>query len=306
MHRMLTLLAAVVTVLVTGEARADEVDPRIEQRIREAAPDKPYARPQAPRTLLVFTLTRGYRHDSIPTGVAALRILGEKTGAFTIVHSEDVRMFQASELAQFDAVCLLNTTGELFRAADLDRLDDEQRSAAELRESLLMEGLAGFVERGKGLVGIHAATDTFYEWRWYGEAIGGYFDGHPWHEEVTVRVEEPGHPLNACCTDGDFTITDEIYQFREPYSRDRLRVLWRLDTDKTDMRKEGIKRTDRDFAISWVRTQGRSRVFYCALGHRDEVYWNPKVLRHYLAGIQFALGDLEADTTPRPAGGGDK
>jgi hypothetical protein len=128
--------------------------------------------------------------------------------------------------------------------------------------------------------------------------MGGYFDGHPWNGTVTVKIDAPGQSINAAFAGKPFEIADEIYQFKEPYSRAKLRVLLSLDTAQTDMTRPGIKRTDGDFAVSWVRNYGLGRVFYCSLGHRDEIFWNPAVLRHYLAGVQFALGDLWSDATP--------
>jgi len=236
-----------------------------------------------PRKLLVFTLCKGFVHSSIPLGVKALEMMGSRTGAYTITQSDDPAVFQPERLAQFDAVCMLSTTGELF--------EDET-----LKQSLL-----NFVKSGKGLVGIHAATDCFYNWPAYGEMMGGYFDGHPWGSGDTVicKVDDPAHPIAAAFKARSFTIQDEIYQFQaKPYSREQLRVLLSLDTNLTDMSKGGIKRTDNDFAVSWVQTYGEGRVFYCSLGHNESVFWNPTVLRHYLDGIQFALGDLAVDTTP--------
>jgi len=249
-------------------------------RIRAAAPDHAAVRPQQPRRLLVFTACKGFRHSAIECGAAALEIMGQKTGAYAAVVSDDVAMFRAENLRQFDAVCFNNTTGELFE------------------DPTLRQDLLEFVKNGGGVVGIHAATDCCYQWPEFGALIGGYFDGHPWNETVTVKLDEPQHPLNAAFGGRPFEVADEIYQFREPYSRQKLRVLLSLDTTKTDMRKPGIKRRDGDFALSWVRRYGKGRVFYCALGHREEIFWNPAILRHYLDGIQFALGDLEADAAP--------
>ena len=113
-----------------------------------------------------------------------------------------------------------------------------------------------------------------------------------------IKLDEP---LNALCEafgGRGFRIADEIYQFKAPYSRKDLRVLLSLDTAGTDMTKGGISRRDGDFAVSWLSSYGKGRVFYCSLGHRREIFWVPAVLRHYLDGIQFALGDLPADTTP--------
>src|SRR5690606_28401741 len=100
--------------------------------------------------------------------------------------------------------------------------------------------LLAFVRGGKGLVGIHAATDTCYGWPAYGRMIGGYFDGHPWHEQVVIRNERREHSINAAFGGEDLVIADEIYQFREPYSRGRMTVLLSLDTERTGMSKPGI------------------------------------------------------------------
>jgi type 1 glutamine amidotransferase len=265
------------TASAPTEAR---IPPDALARIRAAAPDEAPARPAHPRHLLVYTACRGFVHGSIPYCTAALQVLGEKTGAFEVTTSDDPEVFRPASLARFDAICFNNTTGELF-------------SDEELKRSLL-----DFVRGGKGVVGIHAATDCFYDWAEYGDLMGGYFDGHPWNETVAVKLDEPDHPLNAAFGGRSFEIADEIYQFKLPYARDRLCVLLSLDTTRTDMSKKGIKRSDNDFAVSWVQRYGDGRVFYCSLGHREEIFWNPAVLRHYLAGVQFALGDLEADATP--------
>ena len=257
-----------------------EVPPDAVAQMRAAAPATAPAKPAQPRHLLIYTACKGFKHGSIPFCTAALQIVGEKTGAYQAVVSDDPAVFKPESLARFDAVCFNNTTGELFEEP-------------ELKQSLL-----DFVRKGKGVVGIHAATDCFYQWPEYGELLGGYFDGHPWNGTVTIKVDDPQHPLNAVFGGQGFEIADEIYQFKAPYSRAKLRVLLSIDTGKTDMTRPGIKRTDGDFAVSWVHMYGLGRVFFCSLGHREDIFWTPAVLQHDLAGIQFALGDLPADATP--------
>jgi type 1 glutamine amidotransferase len=125
--------------------------------------------------------------------------------------------------------------------------------------------------------------------------MGGLFAGHPWHEKVGIKIDDPDHPLVSVFAKRGFYVTDEIYQFRDPYSREDLRVLLSLDMSKTSA-KGGRK--DGDYAVSWIHSVGEGRVFYCSLGHRDEIFWNPRILQHYLDGVQYALGDLKADDTP--------
>ncbi len=279
------LLAAFVLAWSSGHAEAAKKGMTAKEmvaKILAAAPEKPVAKPEKSRKMLVFNLCCGFKHASIPTGAKAMEILGAKTGAWETAESSDPDALTAENLKKYDAVCLNKTTklGEKMTKAQAGALKD-------------------FISGGGGLVGIHAATDNFYKLPELAEIMGGLFHGHPWNEEVTIKVEEPDHPICRVLGTDSLTLTDEIYQFKDPYSRKRLRVLLSIDTEKTDMDKGGkIKRDDDDFAVSWIRTYGKGRVFYCSLGHRHDVFWNPKVLKFYLAGIQYAMGDLAADAAP--------
>ncbi len=254
------------------------------------------AKPKQPRKVLIFTKTNGFRHGSIPVAAASLTLLGEKTGAYTAEHSEDESMFEPDTLKQFDAVFMINTTGEVFRPKDLPK-DENERKAVLEREERLKQSLVDFVRSGKGLAGTHSATDTYRNWKEYNDMMGGAFDGHPWHTEVPVRLLDDSHPLNKVFGGQGFTITDEIYQFRDDTAvpSDR-RMLLSLDPDWDQLSKG--KRKDGFFPVSWIAKYGDGRTFYCSLGHRDEIYWNPAILQHYLAGFQYALGDLDADAKP--------
>jgi uncharacterized protein len=250
------------------------------ERIRQAAPADAPAPPIKPRHLLVFTLAQGFVHDATPWGVAALQIVGAKTGAYTMLATEDPEVFEQNSLARFDAVCFLNTCFTPFTNA------------------VLQQNLMDFVKGGKGYVGIHSSAHTFLDWEEFGQLQGAYSVSHPWHEQVTVTIEEPDHPLMRCFGGSSFVISDEIYRFDQRYSRQRLRVLASLDTSRTDMTKPDITLTDRDFGLVWIQSFGQGRSFYSAFGHDKHVFWDPTVLKHYLAGIQFAFGDLAADATP--------
>jgi len=272
------------------------------KQVEAALPPLARVTPAAPRKLLVFTGCKGYRHEAIEIGTKTLEMMGAATGAFTTVASDDIAMFEPANLQQFDAVCFNNSTGDLFLPGNLADLTQEQQQAAREYDALLKESLLDFVRGGKGVIGIHAATDAWYGWAEYGERMGGYFWGHPWNEDVAVKVDDPLNALSAAFDVPTFTIADEIYQFKEPYSRESLRVLLSLDVTKTNMDKgDAIHRTDNDFAVAWIRSYGEGRVFYCSLGHRPEVFMNPMILQFYLDGIQFAMGDLDADTTPSAA-----
>jgi type 1 glutamine amidotransferase len=293
MKRSVTLVAVLWIAVLAGPARAQNKDPELKvgpdviKKIEAALPEKAPAKPKQPRKVLIFTKTAGFRHGSIPVGVTAMRKMGEKTGAFTVTHSEDDSWFEPEKLKDFDAVIMLNTTGDLFKSN-------------KEREDRLKESLESFVKNGKGLAGTHSATDTYHSWGAYNMMMGGTFDGHPWHQKVPVKNLVPKHAINEMFPDDGFEITDEIYQFRKDTAlpKDR-KFLLALDTDKMDVSKG--KREDKLYPVSWISNYGKGRAFYCSLGHRDEIYYNPMILKHYLAGIQFALGDLEADATPTAA-----
>ena len=278
--------AFAVPTVWTGTARAQaggkpELKPvpdnELEQ-IEAALPEKAAAEPKKPRRILVFYRCEGFVHGSFNRGNAALEMMGEKTGAYETEATNDMAVFDPGALKDFDAVMFNNTTRLKF--------DENQRAA-------LME----FVKSGKGICGIHAATDNFYDWPEAAAMMGGLFAGHPWGGGGTwaVQIEEPDHPVNQGFAGKGFWIKDEIYKMRDPYTRENLRILVGLDMTKKE-NKPG--REDNDNAISWIREFESGKVFYCSLGHNNHIFWTPHVLKHYLDGIQFAMGDLAADATP--------
>jgi hypothetical protein len=226
--------------------------------------------------------------------------MGKATGAFEAVISDDLAMFEKDKINEFDAICFLSTTLNVFAPfkEEMETMNEEQKAAAMARELLLKENLMAYVHGGGGFVGIHSATDTFYEWPQYGEMINGYFNGHPWNAGTQVNLfVEPGqeaHPLVAMFGGERLEFKEEIYQFKAPYDSSKVHMLLRLDSEKSAP-VIGINREDKDFGVSWARNWEKGRVFYSALGHNHEMYWHPKVLRHYLVGIQWAIGDLKAD-----------
>lgn len=259
------------------------------QRIEKAVPSKATVKPAKPRKLLVFWRCEGYFHACIPVANKALELMGKKTGAYETVITDDYSVFTEENLKQFDAVCLNNTT----------HLEFDYKKTPERCKALL-----DFIKGGKGIVGIHAATDNFYKWPEGQRMMGGKFTGHPWVAGGTwaIKIDEPNHPLTAAFGGKGFKIKDEIYRTDAPlYSRDKQLVLMSLDmSDEATKNVKEFRAGDEDTGISWVKTYGKGRLFYCSLGHNNRIYWNPAILQHYLDGIQFALGDLEVDTKPKP------
>ena len=306
MRKVLPFMLVVGLVLAAAAAAAPgkDISPDVVKKITDALPDKPPAEPAKPRKVLVYSACNGFYHGSIPTGDKCIELMGKKTGAFEATVSNDVRNFLPEKLKEFDAVVLNNTTGDLFMPGRGTKIEAENQAEAKKIAEAARKSLLAFVQGGKGIIGIHAATDCSYKWKEYGEMMGGYFAGHPWSMNVGIENDSPDHPVNAAFDGKGFEVVDEIYQFnRGVYSRQKCRTLLSLDMNKTPNRGQ---RADRDYAVSWVKTYGKGRVFYCSLGHRNEIFWNPAILRHYLAGIQFAIGDLKAGVEPNPLPDGAK
>jgi hypothetical protein len=259
-------------------------------KIEKAMPSKATVVPAKPRKILVFWRCEGFFHSSVPVVNKALEIMGKKTGAFEVtLCTDDYSVFTADKLKEFDAVCLNNTTNLKF-----DSNQTPERCKA----------LMDFVKGGKAIIGVHAATDNFYKWEEGMEMMGGKFTGHPWGGGGTwaIKIDQPEHQLTAAFKGKGFKVKDEIYRTEPPlYSRTKQLVLMSLDMSDPDTRNvKDFKPSDTDTGISWIKTWGQGRVFYCSLGHNDEIFWNPAILQHYVDGIQFALGDYKVDTKPRP------
>ncbi len=273
------------------------------KKIIAAAPAKARVQPEKPRKVLVFSRAYGYVHSSIPYGEVAFKAMADKTRAFEVVCSTDADLFLPENIRQFDAIVFNNTNQEIFLPEDYEMLTGAEKERAERKDAVLKQSLVNYLKHGGGLAVTHAGVASFRQWPEFGEMIAARFDNHPWVSgtQVTMKVEEPDHPLAAAfrgLPEPRFTIKDETYQVKDNYSRDKVRVIVSIDTENTNMKVEGVHRTDGDFAITWIKPYGKGRVFYCAIGHDHPLFWNPMILRHYLDGIQFAIGDLQADMTP--------
>ena len=221
--------------------------------------------------LLYMTLCAGFKHASVPLSKEIVKEIGDKSGAFETTVTEDVGAFTADNLKKFDAV-MFNTTGEL-------PMSEEEKRA-----------LLNFVRSGHGFVAVHSATDTFYEWADFGELIGGYFNGHPWHETVTILVADPSSKL-VNFLGKSFQINDEIYQTSDFQAKDS-RVLLKLDPSSVDLKKPGVQRRYYGWPVAWTRKYGKGRVYYNGLGHDDWVWKDPRYQQMLLNGIKWAMGQI--------------
>jgi type 1 glutamine amidotransferase len=245
------------------------------------------AQPKKKKVLAIGAVA-GFQHDSVSNGLATIWNIGHDTGLWDTYIRTDTQLItkkklegNAKNLEYFDAVYFY-TTGEL-------PMDDEQKAA-----------LLSFVhDDGKGFIGGHSAIDTFYRWPEYGEMVGAYFDNHPWGQfQAPIIVEDRNFPAMRAFAP-TFVIHDEIYQPSKEFSREKVRVLARLDENQIDLNHQGVKRTDKDFAVAWVKTYGKGRVFYSTFGHREEVYDRPDIKAMYREAVKWAMGLVDGDATPR-------
>jgi cytochrome c len=231
--------------------------------------------PDARFRILVFSKTAAFRHSSIDEGVTAIRKLGAENG-FQVDAAEESSLFTDENLALYDAVVFLSTTGDV--------LNPDQQAAFER-----------YIQAGGGYVGIHAASDTEYSWKWYGELVGAYFKGHPAQQTASIDVED-ADDHSTLGLPARWTRFDEWYDFKPinfeqtgnvDYSpRGQVHVLASLD----ESTYTGEDTTVTDHPISWCQRFDGGRSWYTALGHTEASYQEPEFLRHILGGIEVAAG----------------
>ena len=292
-------------------------------------PNDPPAKPQRPRKVLIWSRipSSGFQHSSIPLAAKLIEELGKKTGAWTSDTAWDLSVMTAENLAHYDGIFLSSTTGTF--------LDDADASATEARRQAFLDflrggkGIAGIHATGDSYHGTPPGAARAEGggrrggggppgplppcshrgngpggggsplWPDWDTAIGGYFKFHwSYPTPITVHIDDPSNPINAAFRGQDYDTIDEVYTFNG-WSRDNVHVLTSIDYSKMSACDKGLEefpRADHDYALSWIRPEGKGRLFYQALGHHESLYYNnPALLQQILAGMQYALGDLKAD-----------
>lgn len=212
--------------------------------------------------LLVYTNTNGYRHNSIELGVETLRTLAQEEGIW-MDHTEDSLQFNEKNLSRYNLVVFLSTTGNV--------LGSEQEKA-----------FRSFIENGGAFMGIHAATDTEYDWPWYGKLVGAYFKSHPEQQEAQLLVVDQSHPATAHMP-GVWKHYDEWYNFKN--INPGIQVLIRLDEQSYQGGENG-----ENHPIAWYCENTGGRAFYTGLGHGEETFKNPMFIAHLRGGLRYCLG----------------
>ncbi|MDI5938037.1 MULTISPECIES: ThuA domain-containing protein [unclassified Micromonospora] len=234
-------------------------------------PATPASAADAPYDVLVFSKTAGFRHDSIAVGTQAIRDLGA-ANSFTVTATEDAAQFTTANLARFEAVIFLNTTGDV--------LNDSQQAAFE-----------SYIGAGGGYVGVHSAADTEYNWPFYGNLVGAWFASHPAIQQARVKVEDRAHAATAHLGQ-TWTRTDEWYDFRTN-ARSTAHVLASLDESSYSGGAMGG-----DHPHAWCKTYSGGRSFYTGGGHSQSSYSEAAFRSHLLGGIRYAAGRTKADCRP--------
>jgi type 1 glutamine amidotransferase len=212
--------------------------------------------------VLVFTKTVGYRHESIEKGVTTLGELGEDN-SFSIAHTENSADFNPENLRNYSLVIFLSTT--------MDVLNSAQEKAFE-----------SYIRQGGNFMGIHAATDTEYDWPWYGKLVGGYFKSHPEQQQAVIRVRDRIHPSTKHLGTS-WSHFDEWYNFKN--MNNRVNVLLELDESSYTGGENGDHHP-----IAWYHEYEGGRSFYTGLGHTEEAYDDLNFRKHLTGGILYCLG----------------
>lgn len=241
--------------------------------------------PKRAARILMVTQSAGFRHGSVTRkegqlapAERAITELGISSDLFRVDCTQDVaKDFTKENLENYDIV-FFYTTGNL-----------------PIKEEALEFFYNDWLKRkGKGFIGTHSAADTYHNDQRYWDMIGGTFNGHPWGsgETVTITVHDTKHPLSRPWGE-EFVITDEIYRFKN-WQPEKVRVLMSMNMAKTK------KKADYHVPIAWVKEYGQGKVFHMSLGHREDVWTNPKYMESLLGGIRWILGHEKADATPNP------
>lgn len=220
-----------------------------------------YTMAQTENVITIFSKTEGYRHEVIEAGIVSIKKLGNENN-FKVNATEDSDQLIAY-LQSSQVVIFLNTTGTVFNKVQ-------------------KEAFKNFINNGGGFVGIHAATDTEYNWLWYGKMIGAYFKSHPHQQEATIKIIDKQH-LATIFLNQSWQKFDEWYNFKDISSE--IRVLMRLDESSYTGGENG-----ENHPIAWCHDYDGGRVFYTGLGHTKESYTDTTFLKHLLGGIKYTMG----------------
>jgi type 1 glutamine amidotransferase len=270
-----------------------EIDKRAAEtraKIDAAIPNKPIASPKKARKLLVIESLEGMSHNTIPHTNVMIQRMGEKTGAWTTVFSNDLNNLRYPKVKEYDAIFLNSIVGEF------------------LPDAAMRADLVRYVNEGGGMGGIHGTPWASRNWDEFAEMIGAQSAPHR-IESGIIRLYDKESPLVQSFNHEDLPHREEYYRFEDSGNGrlrwDKVRTILIVDLDEkvpnsTDKPWTGYKRPDKVYPLAWIREYGKGRVFYNSMGHMPETFMRPEIVGHFLAGMQYILGDIEANATPNP------
>ncbi len=299
--RMLMSLAALLWVfIVNAQRKAFACTPEWLEKIEKIAPDTPAIQPKKERSVLVFDKFTGYQHWAIPHVTAVIQLLGAKSGAYTTDVTRDLSVFDPSILKHYDAVVLNNNCSiHPRRNQILDMLDEDKSltEAQKIKKAAQLEAhLLNYVKNGGGLMVVHGAVTMLNSSHTFNEMVGAAFDYHPPQQEISLELAEQGHPLLEGFEGQSFVHVDEPYIFKSPYAEKNFRPLLYMDTDKLTKKRRPID--EKIKYLSWIKPYGRGRVFFVSPSHNAQSFEDARLLKYYLNGAQYVLGDLKCDDAP--------
>ena len=273
-------ISRMMPITTTDRIPADE-----RQKIDAAVPRQALAAPKAARKLLIIDVcpAGGFYHTTVAHGNLMLQLIAKYTGAYEPVFDNNLDNLKYPRIRQYDAVFLNSVVGPVFSDPEV------------------LDGLIRYVREGGGVAGLHGTTFSSQDVREFGELMGAQEGPHQYNGEPgTLKIDDPASPLTKHFGGAGFSMMDEFYHFpmTGPYTREKLHVLLSVDAGKSDIERWKYLRTDNDFGMVWIKREGKGRVFNSVLGHRPDFYMMPDLVKMMVGGIQFVLGDLEADTTP--------
>jgi type 1 glutamine amidotransferase len=272
------------------------------EKIHAIAPESTSFPVTKKKSILVFSLHTGFEHWVIPHTEEMLKIISEKSGAFQVTGSKDISMFESKNLQQFDAVILNNTCSKsdhrnLFW--DKLRVESDADSAQVMKQALKMESnLIQYVEKGGGLMVVHGGVTTLNKSRAFSRLVGASFDYHPPQQPIQVRLVDPAHPLVQSFPKEGFNHVDEPYFYNNAYGDKDFRPLLYFNNAEIKDQRKNEWRSEGKTYLAWIRSQGKGKVMYCSPSHNAQSFENPDLLRFFLNGLQYVVGDVECDDSP--------
>lgn len=277
-----------------------KLDKAWESKIEKLAPAKLAFPSSKTHKVLVFSLHTGFNHWVIPHTEKMITILADKAGGFDLTSTKNIEDLSIKNLKQYDAIVLNNNCSigdhrDMFW--DVFKNDVGLDSVAAMKKAAKFEkNLLKYVKKGGGVMSMHGGIVMQNKSMAFSEMMGGSFEYHPKQQEIEVKLVDTSHPLVSAFSGSSFTHFDEPYIFNNAYTKKNFKPLLYFDASKI----EGLRNPNGDAKryVSWIKTYGKGRVFYSSPSHNAQSFDNPELLQYFLNGLQFAVGDVECDTTP--------